>query len=685
MTIVKPLTSHFLIDGLTAVSEAGGVPVKYPKAADYPLSRSDCAEICQKLLHLPDKFREVPDVLPQDKYSGAIGAALDAGLMELIDGRFQGHLPLERRDAETVLQAAGRFLNERRRGFRPFKATALQFNPRMYEKESNISRLYTEAEKAFANGARLVVAPETCTSAYVYFDREEIAPYVETIPGPATELFAQLTKKYRGYISFGIAEVDPATGDFYNSAALIGPEGYIGKYRKIHQWETEKHWSVDGDLGVPVFSTELGNLAMIICIDASYYEAARLAAVNGADIILYLTCDSGEAIWSLPSRALQNGVYIVSANRFGSEKDFTMVGASSIWDPDGHKLAEGELVLPGQAAQEETQHVSAIIDPAKYDNPGKRRLFERKPALYRELRLHISPWDKRKSTVGREVNALALQYEPALGDREANQEKLLQLIGDAWEKNRTINLMVLPELPLTGPIAGDASLAEQAAEELEGKSFRFFSAIAGKYRSALVFTMIERADGRLYHTAVVLESDGSLLGAYRKIHLNARERLWATAGSKVQTFMSGTVGRIGVIIGDEYFFPEICGLLQIKRADFIAMPQAYAGGGGAIEANPRIVARAYPENAVLLWDSIAVGSQAYLVAANYVGTSSGYVGGSGLYSLEPIYGKDQPLLAGREETGFVVRFQTLAAEKWWLDQEKKIASRHPAHYIPLIV
>ena len=67
MTIVKPLTSHFLIDGLTAVSEAGGVPVKYPKAADYPLSRSDCAEICQKVLHLPDKFRELPDVLPHSR------------------------------------------------------------------------------------------------------------------------------------------------------------------------------------------------------------------------------------------------------------------------------------------------------------------------------------------------------------------------------------------------------------------------------------------------------------------------------------------------------------------------------------------------------------------------------------------------------------------------------------------
>lgn len=67
----------------------------------------------------------------------------------------------------------------------------------------------------------------------------------------ATDHFSILTKKYHAYLSFGIAEVDLETGDFYNTAVLLGPEGYIGKYRKMHQWETEKHWGVDGDLGMP--------------------------------------------------------------------------------------------------------------------------------------------------------------------------------------------------------------------------------------------------------------------------------------------------------------------------------------------------------------------------------------------------------------------------------------------------
>lgn len=685
MDTTDSLTKYEFARALIRISEANGISAKYVRDGDCLLNRYECALLCQRILHLSDCFRELPDLPEQARYAGAVGAVLEAGILSVMEGRFQGQLLLTRDDAERALDCTDRYLKRWRGSFRPFQATAIQFNPRIYHKEENIFRLYAELEKAFAAGARLVLAPETVISAYVYTDRKEIAPYVEAIPGPLTDHFAALAKKYNGYLAFGVAEVDPDNGSFYNTAVLIGPKGYVGKYRKMHQWETEKHWAADGDLGVPVFSTELGNLAMIICIDSTYYEAARLAAVSGADIILYLTCDSGQAIWSVPARAAQNGVYMISANRTGEEKGFTMVGASSIWGPEGDKLAEGELVLPGEQATFETQHVSAVIYPARFDNPNKRRLLERRPEFYRELKLNISPWDKRKSLQGHDVNALAIQYTPVPGDKKANQEKIRRLAAEAWTKDRSVNLIVLPELSLTGPFVDSGKQAEAFAEEMRGESCCFFAELAKEYRSVVVFSMAEQAAEGLYHTAVILEKDGSLLGVYRKIHRNDAEKRWALSGSRVETFMSRSIGRIGVLLGDEYLYPEVYGLLQIKRADIIVMPQAYAGGGGRIEANPRIPVRAYPENAVLLWDAIAIGAQAYLVVANYTGGPGGYAGGSGLYSLEPIYGKDRPILCGREEIAFAVHFETLAAERWWMDQEKMIITRRPVFYDPLIL
>ncbi|MBC5747779.1 nitrilase [Dysosmobacter sp. NSJ-60] len=685
MNSISGVTKHEMIDALIDVSIANGIPAKYVKGRNFILNRVECARLCQEIFHLPDRPCKLSDVTEQSYGSSAIGAVLEAGLFQLEAGAFQGALPFTYADKETLLAACDQYLKDWRANLKPFQATALQFNPQMYQKEKNIARLYAEVEKAFANGSKLVVAPETSTSAYVYFDRAELAPYVEPVPGPATDHFSILTKKYHAYLSFGIAEVDLETGDFYNTAVLLGPEGYIGKYRKMHQWETEKHWGVDGDLGMPVFATELGNLAMIICIDASYYEATRLAAVNGADIMLYHTCDSGEAIWALPSRSIQNGLYMVSANRTEQEKGYLIMGGSSIWGPDGDKLAEGEITRPGEKAVHETEHVSAVIDPARFINTHKKRLFERRPECYKELRLNISPWDKRKSLEHHDVNALSVQFEPILGDQAANQEKILKLIEDAYAQDRTINLIVLPEMSVTGPISDRVESVKKAAEKVGGKTTAFFSAIAQKYKTAVVFTFVEKVGETLYHTAVVLENNGSILGTYRKIQLNQDEKLWASPGDRVESFVSSEIGRIGVVIGDEYLFPEIFGLQQIKRADLIAMPSAYVSGGGKIEANPRIVARNYPKQAVLLWDSLAIGTQAYLVVANYVGTEKGYAGGSGLYTLEPIYGKDQPRLTGTEEIGFVTRFETLAAETWWMNQEVRVITRKPNFYTPLTI
>ena len=73
-------------------------------------------------------------------------------------------------------------------------------------------------------------------------------PYVEPIPGPTTERFGELAARYGCYIVVGMPEVDPETDIYYNSLALVGPEGVVGKYRKTHSFISENTWAKDGDL-----------------------------------------------------------------------------------------------------------------------------------------------------------------------------------------------------------------------------------------------------------------------------------------------------------------------------------------------------------------------------------------------------------------------------------------------------
>ena len=192
-------------------------------------------------------------------------------------------------------------------------------------------------EEAARNDAKLIVLVEMATTAYCFFDRAEIAPYVEPIPGPTTERFGELAARYGCYIVVGMPEVDPETDIYYNSLALVGPEGVVGKYRKTHSFISENTWAKDGDLDLPVFRTELGNLGSLICMDASFPETARVLALRGADVICFPTnwlLEKAPApAWI--TRAFENGVYLIAADRWGNERTVEFSGGSAVIDPDG--------------------------------------------------------------------------------------------------------------------------------------------------------------------------------------------------------------------------------------------------------------------------------------------------------------------------------------------------------------
>lgn len=311
-----------------------------------------------------------------------------------------------------------------------YRAAAIQYEPTLGEKEHNVSDLLRLVTEAAQHNARLIVLPEMATTGYCWESRSEIAPHVEPIPGPTTDRFQQLAARYNCFIAIGLAEVDPATDVYYNSLVLLSPEGIVGTYRKIHSSISEPRWARDGDLGLPVWETPLGRLAGIICMDAMYFEAARIAALRGADVLLFPTnwpdtlCRRGGGVGgqgkesvggsgipipqlenpgSIPSReqawpwwiarAFENGVYLIAANRYGVERGVQFSGGSCILNPDGsiqHYLESGAGIVYGEIDLSRSRNKS--WGPAA-EEPAGDCLADRRPAEYTTLVNNTYLWE----------------------------------------------------------------------------------------------------------------------------------------------------------------------------------------------------------------------------------------------------------------------------------------------------
>jgi predicted amidohydrolase len=460
----------------------------------------------------------------------------------------------------------------------PFRAAAIQFEPTLFAKAANLDALLRLTEEAAAGGARLIVTPEMAPTAYCWATREEVAADVEPIPGPTTERFGEIAARYGCWIVVGLPEVAPETDVFYNSAVLIGPEGPVGLYRKTHAYISEPKWAKDGDLGLPVFDTPLGRIAMTICMDACYPETARIPALAGADVICFptnwLSEKSPSPSWM--ARAAENGVYLIAANRYGLERGVQFSGGSAIIDPDGSLqsiLDDGDGIAWGW------------IDPARArakrplpDRP-EARIADRRPDDYGAMTLNAYLWnpgefhglygirplpEERRSRVG------VVQFTPATGDVEANLERIARETGALAAQG--CELIVVPELAVTG-LPVDRERAEALAEAIPGPTTKRLRHIAATAKVHLIAGMIERdaATDPLFNSALLIGPDG-LVGLYRKLHLTAVDRAWAAPGDLSMPTFDTPLGRVGLLIGYDALFPEAARALAIAGADIIACP-----------------------------------------------------------------------------------------------------------------
>jgi predicted amidohydrolase len=261
--------------------------------------------------------------------------------------------------------------------------------PDVAAKGRNVARSIELIEQAHARGANLIVLPELCNSGYVFESREEAFALSETLAdGDTIGQWSALAARLDITLVAGYAERD---GDsLYNSAAVIGPRGVQGGYRKLHLWANEQLFFEPGNLGMPVFHTPFGRLACAICYDIWFPEIFRMAVARGADILCVPTnwVPMPAQPAELPPMANllamggahSNGLFVAAADRVGVEREQPFLGCSLIVDSQGWPVAG-----PASPADEEILLASVNLADARRHrqlNAFNHVLRDRRPDIY---------------------------------------------------------------------------------------------------------------------------------------------------------------------------------------------------------------------------------------------------------------------------------------------------------------
>ena len=237
--------------------------------------------------------------------------------------------------------------------------------------DDNKHRLAEHIAQVAAQGAELVVLQELHNSLY-FCDVEDVSRFdlAEPVPGPSTEFYGSLARQHNIVLVTSLFE-RRAAGLYHNTAVVFERDGSIaGKYRKMHIPDDpayyEKFYFTPGDLGFQPIDTSVGRLGVLVCWDQWYPEAARLMALQGAELLIYPTAigydphdtsdeqERQREAWTTVMRghAVANGLPVVAVNRVGEEAANTFWGSSFVAGPQGEFLYRANT----------TDEVAVVVD-----------------------------------------------------------------------------------------------------------------------------------------------------------------------------------------------------------------------------------------------------------------------------------------------------------------------------------
>jgi predicted amidohydrolase len=275
----------------------------------------------------------------------------------------------------------------------------IQMRPRE-DQSSTLEIALVKIEEAAAMGAQIVVLPELFQSPYFCQkpDDKNAFNFAESIPGPASTALASAAAEHGVVVVGGSIFEKTSDGKFFNTTPVFGPEGEsLGMYRKTHIPEDilyhEQHYFAPGDTGIKVFDTPFGKICPLICYDQWFPEAARIATLQGAELIVYPTAigvidgsveenitGDWEQMWRnvMLGHAAANNVYVAGLNRVGREGAITFWGGSFVADPSSKVIA---------LAGKEEEILIARMDLARVKpmQDAWRFLNNRRPDMYSDL------------------------------------------------------------------------------------------------------------------------------------------------------------------------------------------------------------------------------------------------------------------------------------------------------------
>jgi len=263
-----------------------------------------------------------------------------------------------------------------------FRIAYVQGRPRFGRPQENLERGLAMARTVEAD---LVVLPELWSSGYVFSSHREVDALAEDArTGLTARALVAAAKRDRRHYIAGFPE--RARGRTYNSALLVGPAGIKTVYRKLHLFEREQEWFSPGDLPLAVHRVGPARVGLLICFDWRFPEAARVLALQGADVIAHpsnLVFPNAQE--AMRVRALENRVYTITANRTGTERrrggTVPFTGRSQVVDPDGIVIARA-----GRAAAVATAVDCDLSRARRKQLTSKTPLFSnRRPEYYRSL------------------------------------------------------------------------------------------------------------------------------------------------------------------------------------------------------------------------------------------------------------------------------------------------------------
>jgi len=261
-----------------------------------------------------------------------------------------------------------------------------QISCKIGDKKHNINKMKQKVEEAKKKDANIIIFPELSLTGYS--TRDLTYELAEPIPGPSVKLLEENAKRENIHMIFGMLEQsEKARAVLYNTAVLLGPKGFIGKYRKMHLpthsvFEEKRYFRLGYQ--APVFETKIGKLGLIICYDAFFPEVSRLLRLKGAQFIICISASPAtrrrffEVLTA--ARAIENTVFLAYVNLVGVENGLQFWGGSRLIAPSGSIIT--------QAKYDEEDLVTGRIDYADLERTEAfvPTLRDLRPELFNSLK-----------------------------------------------------------------------------------------------------------------------------------------------------------------------------------------------------------------------------------------------------------------------------------------------------------